>query len=324
MRQGKWMGGLALLLLITGATAGCSRPASYPNREIEFVIPFAPGGPADTASRIIQPRMGQLLEVPVVLMNKPGGGGALGADYAVKSPADGYHVFATTNNTLTILPATQPDLTYKPESFAPIGSYATDLSVIATKPGKPWKSFDQFVEYARKNPGKLTYGSAGTGTVSYFAMELLKQALGLDIVHVPFDGTAPARTALLGGHVDVSAGAFGSYGPLIRSGDLIPLVTSAPQRLADYPDVPTMAEKGSPQASLNIWAALFVPSATPKEVVDKLAGALEQTMKDPSVLKAFTDAGMVADYRNPEATRELLTSEAQAIRGAVAKIGNEK
>ena len=324
MRQGKRIRGLALLLLITSATAGCSRPASYPSREIEFIIPFAPGGPADTATRIIQPRMGQILGVPIVLMNKPGGGGALGGDYAAKSPADGYHVFATTNNTLTILPAIQPDLTYKPESFAPIGIYATDLSVLATKPGRPWKDFDQFVEYARKNPGKLNYGSAGTGTVSYFGMELLKQALGLDIVHVPFDGTAPARTALLGGHVDVSAGGFGSYGPLIRSGDLIPLVTSAPQRVANYPDVPTMAEKGTPQASLNISAIMFVPSATPKEVVDKLAGALGETMKDPAVLKAIAESGMIADYRNPEATRELLASEAQAIKVAAAKLGNQK
>ncbi|HLA38458.1 MAG TPA: tripartite tricarboxylate transporter substrate-binding protein, partial [Candidatus Glassbacteria bacterium] len=154
--------------------------------------------------------------------------------------------------------------------------------------------------------------------------ELVKQALDLDIVHVPFEGTAPARTALLGGHVDVSTGGFGSYGPLFRSGDLLPLVTSAPERLADFPDVPTLAEKGIPQASLNIWTALFVPAATPKEVVDKLNGALEQTMKDPAVLKAIAEAGMVANYRTTEATRALLTSEAEAIRGAIARAGNQE
>lgn len=161
-----------------------------------------------------------------------------------KSSPDGYRVFASSNNSLTILPSIQKDLTYQANDFAPIGSFAADLSVIAVQAKKQWRTLDELVEYAKKNPGKLTYGSAGVGMVSFFTIELLKLSMGLDIAYVPFSGTGPAKTALLGGTVDLSSGGFGSFGPLIRSGDLVPLVTTAAQRVPDYPDIPTMPRKG--------------------------------------------------------------------------------
>jgi tripartite-type tricarboxylate transporter receptor subunit TctC len=310
-----------LLLASASVLGGCGREAPYPNREIEFIIPFPPGGPTDTAVRIIQPKMSQLLGVPITLINRPGAGGALGADYVAKSSPDGYRVFATANNALTILPFIQRDLTYQANDFTPIGSFAADLNVIAVQANKRWRTLDELIEYAKKNPGKLTYGSAGVGTVSFFTIELLKLSLGLDIAHVPFSGTGPAKTALLGGTVDLSSGGFGSFGPLIQSGDLAPLVTTAAQRVPDYPDIPTMAEKGFQEASLNIWIGLCAPAATPREVVDRLAPALEETMQDPAVVKALQDAGMFVDYRNPEATRELLRKESESIRRAVEKLG---
>lgn len=321
MQRGKWPVWVVLLLAIVGVTVRCGRAKPYPNREIEFIIPFPPGGPVDTATRIIQPKMSQLLGIPIALTNKPGGGGALGADYVAKGSPDGYRVFASANNTLTILPFIQKDLTYKASDFTPVGSYIADLGVIAVQAEKPWRTLDQLVEYAKKNPTKLNCGSAGVGTVSFFTIELLKLSLGLDIAHVPFNGTGPAKTALLGGHVDVGSGGFGSFGPLIQSGDLVPLVTTSAQRVPDYPDIPTMAEKGFPDASLNIWMGLFVPAATPREIVDKLAQALEETIKDPAVVKGVKAAGMFVDYRNGEATRELLQSESEAIRKAVEKLG---
>jgi tripartite-type tricarboxylate transporter receptor subunit TctC len=310
-----------LIVLVAGMAAGCSRGATYPNREIEFVIPFAPGGPADTAARMIQPRLSELLGVPVVLINKPGAGGALGADYVAKEAPDGYRVLATTNNVLTVLPSTQKDLTFQPSDFAPIGSYAADLSLIAVRSDKPWKTLEEFVDDAKKNPGKLNYGSAGVGTISFFSMELLKLSYGLDIAHVPFQGTAPAKDALLGGHVDVTASGFGALGPLLQSGDLRALVTTAAARMPKYPDVPTMTEKGFPEASLNIWMGLFVPTATPQETQEKLAQALAETMQDPAVLQAVEQAGYHADYRNAEATRELIESESAMIRNTVQRLG---
>jgi tripartite-type tricarboxylate transporter receptor subunit TctC len=311
-----------ILLAISLAGAGVAfAQTDYPNRQIEFIIPFAPGGPADTAARIIQPQLSANLGVPIVLVNKPGGGGALGADFVTRAKPDGYTVYATTNSTLTIITATQPDITYRLTDFLPIGSYMTELGVIVAHPGAAIKSLDELVAHAKKNPGKLNYGSAGLGTVSFFTMELIKISYGLDIAHVPFQGTGPVKNAIIGGHVNLASSGLGSFLPLIKSNEVIPLVTTAPKRPADLPNVPTMAEKGFPEATLNIWMGLYVPLKTPKDAVEKLARALEKTVKDPTVISATEKAGMVVDYRDSAATRKLLETEHEAIKKAVAKLG---
>ncbi len=295
--------------------------SDYPSRPIEFIIPFPPGGPADTAARIVQPKLSAALGVPIVLVNKAGGGGALGADYVAKSKPDGYTVFAATNAPMTIVTAIQPDVSYRPSDFAPIGSSMADLGVIVARAGSPWKTLEEFVDYARKNQGKLSYGSAGLGTVSFFMVELFKASYGLDITHVPFQGGGPVKNAIMGGHVTIASSGLNSFAPLIKSGDLIPLATSAPKRVSAFPDVPTLAEKGFPEASLNIWMALFVPAKTPREVVAKLAKALEKTMKEPSVVAAAEKAGMVVDYRGPTATAKLVETEHEAVKKVVARLG---
>ena len=167
----------------------------------------------------------------------------------------------------------------------------------------------------------MSYGSAGLGTVSFFAFELFKNAYGLDITHVPFQGGGPVKNAIMGGHVTIASSGLNSFAPLIKSGDLIPLATSAPKRVPAFPDVPTLAEKGFPEASLNIWMALFVPAKTPREIVDKLAQALEKTMTEPPVVAAVEKAGMVVDYRNPAATAKLMESEHEAVKKVAARLG---
>jgi tripartite-type tricarboxylate transporter receptor subunit TctC len=312
---------LLVLALAGGLAPRAPAQAQYPSRAIEFIIPFPPGGPADTAARIIQPPLAAALGVPIVLVNKPGGGGALGGDYVAKSKPDGHTVFATTNSTLTIITAMQPDLTYRPSDFAPVGSYMADLGVITAKAGASWRTLDEFVDYAKKNPGKLSYGSAGLGTVSFFTVELFKLAYGLDITHVPFQGTGPVKNAIMGGHVTIASSGLSSLAPLIKSGDLLPLVTTAPRRVAALPDVPTLAEKGFSEASLNIWMALFVPARTPADVVSRLSQALERTMKDPAVVTAVEKAGMVVDFRDPAATAKLVESEHEAVKKVVSRLG---
>ena len=322
MRNRVWMLMIAVTVALGGT--GCKRETPFPNREIEFIIPFAPGGPADTAARIIQPVMAQKLGVSIVLVNKAGAGGALGAEYIMNAPADGYRVLATTNNTLTVLPALEANLSYKMEDFTPLGSYLSDMSVIASRPDPRWKTLDEFVAYAKKNPSKLNYGSAGNGTISYFAMELVRLAYGLEITHIPFQGTAPAKTALLGGHVDVTATGFGFVGSDIRSGSLIGLVTTSSKRLPEFPDIPTTAEMGFPDVALNIWTGLYLPKGAPPEIAAKLSAALEETMKDPAVQKAVRDAGYIVDYRDAQATAQFAASEAAMIREAVGKLGIKK
>ena len=309
-----------LVLMLALGTPAAAQPA-YPARPIEVIIPFPPGGPADTAARIIQPKLSAALGAPLVLVNKSGGGGALAADYVSKSKPDGYTVFAATNAPVTIVAATQPDISYRPTDFAAIGTSMTDVSVFVGKAGSPWKTLEEFVEYVRKNPGKLSYGSAGLGTVSFFAFELFKHAYGLDITHVPFQGGGPVKNAIMGGHVTIASSGLNSFAPLMKSGDLIALATSAPKRVPAFPDVPTLAEKGFPDASLNIWMALFVPAKTPQGVVDTLAHALEQTMKEPSVVTAVEKAGMVVDYRGPSATAKLLETEYEAVKKVATRLG---
>jgi len=309
-----------LVLMLALGTPAAAQPA-YPARPIEVIIPFPPGGPADTAARIIQPKLSAALGVPLVLVNKSGGGGALAADYVSKSKPDGYTVFAATNAPVTIVAATQPDISYRPADFAAIGTSMTDVSVFVGKAGSPWKTLEEFVEYVRKNPGKLSYGSAGLGTVSFFAFELFKHAYGLDITHVPFQGGGPVKNAIMGGHVTIASSGLNSFAPLMKSGDLIALATSAPKRVPAFPDVPTLAEKGFPDASLNIWMALFVPAKTPQGVVDTLAHALEQTMKEPSVVTAVEKAGMVVDYRGPSATAKVVETEYEAVKKVATRLG---
>lgn len=309
--------GLALL-----APSLVSAQTEYPKRQIELIVPFPPGGPSDAAARIIQPQMSADLGVPVVIVNKSGGGGALGADYVAKARPDGYTLYFAGNTPLTILIAMQPNVRYRLSDFVPIGSTMADFGTIVTRAANPWKTLEEVVDYARKNPGKLDYGSTGVGTLSALSMEIFKMSNGLDITHVPFQGTGPVKNAILGGHVQLaSIGSFSLVAPLLKSGDLIALVTTAPKRLPAYPNVPTMAEKGFPEATLNIWQLLAAPAKTPQSIVERLAKALEKTMRDPAVVAAVEKVGMTVFFHGPEETRRLLESEYQVVNKVVQRLG---
>ena len=310
---------LAIVVLVGSAPADAQTP--YPTRSIECVIPFAPGGPTDTAIRIIQPQLSANLGVPLVLVNKAGGGGALGMDAVAKAKPDGYTLAATVRSTVTILPATQPDVTYKLSDFAVVGAFAVDSQVVLVKAGSPWKTLEELVEFAKKNPGKLSYGTAGLGTNSFFTMELLKLTYGLDMTHVPFGGSGPVKNAVLGGHVQVGAASLSPMLSVLRSGDVVALATSATKRIPSIPNVPTMTEKGQPDASLSTWAEIYAPAKTPKAVVDRLAQAVEKTMKDPAVVSAIEKAGLVVEYHTPEDTLKLIQRENEIVTRLAKQLG---
>ena len=312
---------MTLLLVLVAVVPGWA--VAYPEREVEFVVSFPAGGPADAAARIIAPKVMTALggNQPSVVVNKVGGGGSIGADYVAKAKPDGYTVYASTNSVQTINPVILKDVPYKQSDFRPIGAFAVDLGVITARAGSPYKTLEEFVDYAKKNPGKLSYGSAGLGTVSFFTMEMFKQAYGLELTHVPFQGTGPVKNAIMGGHVALGTSGFGSLAPLIRSGDLIPLVTTAPRRVPAFPNVPTMAEKGFPDASLNIWCGLYVPVRTPAPVADALVKALAVAAKDPAAIAAMEKAGMQMEYHSPEETQKMLESETATVRKVAARLG---
>src|SRR5262245_40865285 len=239
MRPDRLIAVLATAIALPISALNAHAQAPYPTRPIECIIPFAPGGPTDTAIRLIQPQLSANLGVPLVLVNKAGGGGALGMDAVAKAKPDGYTLAATVRSTVTILPATQPDVTYKLGDFAVVGAYALDSQVVLVKAGSPWKTLEELVDHAKKNPGKLSYGTAGLGTNSFFTMELLKLTYGLDMTHVPFGGSGPVKNAVLGGHVQVGAASLSPMLSVLKSGDVVALAISATKRIPTIPNVPT-------------------------------------------------------------------------------------
>ncbi len=314
--------GLVLALMAAAGDGGAQ--SEYPTRSIEFVIAYAPGGPVDSAVRVIHPTLAATLGVPIVLVTRAGAGGALAMDFVAKAKPDGYTVVVTANPTLSILPSMMREgITYKLADFEPVGTFAVDSQGILVKTDGPFKTFEEFVAYAKKNPGKLNYGSPGMGTVSFFNMEILKSAYGLDIAHVPFAGSGPVKNAILGGHVQLAASALSPVLPVIRSGDVIPLVTTSSRRLPGV-NAPSMAEKGFTEATLSTNMQLYVPARTPREVVARLSKALETTMRNASVIAAMEKTGMLPEYQDGETTRKAIEAESLAVAQVVKKLNLAK
>lgn len=304
---------LALAILAIVVSGNAAAQTAYPARTITFIVPMAPGGPPDVISRMVIPQMTAPLGVSIIVENKPGAGGAVGAGIVARSAPDGYTVLAVTNNALSVIPATRKDLEYSLKDFAAIGGFAIDPGVFVTRASDPWRSLDGLIEHAKKNPGKLSYGSAGIGTTTHLAMEAVKARYGLDVTHVPFKGTQPAKAALLGGHISIAVGPVSVMMPNIKSGELVALVTTSRTRISDLPNVPTVSEKGAPQASFNLWVGMFVPAKTPKFVVDRLNATLTNALKEPKVAQGAESLGMVLEFTDPNQTMTRLQAEFDAV-----------
>jgi tripartite-type tricarboxylate transporter receptor subunit TctC len=315
---------LAVVVLLAMPAAPGLTQSAYPERAIEMIITFPPGGPTDTAARVVQPALSANLKVPVVLVNRGGSGGVAGMDAVAKARPDGYTIAATVRSTLSITPAVQANVPYRLADFEALGSYAASPQAIVVKKDAAWRTLDQLAEDARKNPGKLSYGSAGLGTNSFFTMELLKLARGFDIAHVPFGGSGPLKNAILGGHVQVGSISLSTMIPLIRSGDVIGLVISGDRRNPAVPEVPTMAEKGVAEASLSTIMELYAPAKTPKPVVDRLVAALAAAMKNPDTVAALDKAGLEAYHQPPDVSRRETEREAELVLAATKKLGLAK
>jgi tripartite-type tricarboxylate transporter receptor subunit TctC len=299
----------AFLLLSSLQVTPAYGQEAYPSRPIQVVIPFPPGGALDLGIRILQPLLSAQLGQPLVLVNRPGAGGMVGLDAVYKASADGYTVAATSTSTLTVVPVTASSMPYKISDFIPVGNYAVDASVLVVHADAPWKSYEELIEYARNNPRKLTYGSPGVGTLSALNMESLKFAYGIQIEQVPFPGTPQVRTALLGKHVDIGAMSLSGVASQLKAGTLRALISSASTRLPDFPGVPTLSEKGAPQAQLNLDLGLYVRAGTPDAVVRTLAKALEAAARDPSAIEGLRKVGMLAQYQDGQRVQAQIDAE---------------
>ena len=314
--------GLLLLLSISILTLSVqdSFAQKYPTKSIKIIAGTTPGGADDLATRTWTDEFSKAMGVPVVVFNHPGGGGSVGAAEAAKADPDGYTLLGASSGAMGFNTAMNPKLPYDTlRDFVPIGCFATAATLIIVNSNSPFKTIEELLDYARKNPGKLNCGSAGVGVISYFNYELFKYYAKVDISHVPFQGSPPAVTALLGNHVDLICLALGPVSGHIKAGRLRGLVTTV--KIKEFPDIPLFSEKGLAEAGLVSWWAFFAPAKIPKEVHTKLAATFEKVAKDPAVTKKLENIGYNPYYLDPAAFDRLLRTDLKKMAEMVKTIG---
>ncbi len=284
----------------------------YPSRPVRMIIPFAPGGASDFVGRIMQPRLGELLGQPIVVENRAGASGNIGVEAAARSAPDGYTLFLGNIGTIAVNPAVFPKLAVNPLTDLVAVIQVVDVpSVLVANGAFSANSVKELVALAKASPGKLNYGSPGSGSVNRLEMELLRMAEGLDMVHVPYKGGAgPAVAGLMGGETHVMFTTAASAIGQVRGGKLKLLAVTSPRRMEQAPSAPTMMESGYPDFVTGSWQGMFVPAGTPREVVDKLFKAIQQTMSAPEVGERLKNGGAeVVTSQNPAAFTEFVAAE---------------
>jgi tripartite-type tricarboxylate transporter receptor subunit TctC len=275
------------------ALAASAQAQEYPTKPIRIIVPYPAGGSADLLPRIFAEKLSANWGQPVLVENRPGAGGNIGAELAYKAEPDGYTLFATAPGPLVVNQNLYRKLAFDPAQFVPVSVMAAIPNVFLVNPNVPAKNVDELIAYARANPGKLNYGSQGNGTTSHLTAELFKStAGGLNITHVPYKGSAPAMAALLGGEIDLMFDNLGVTLQHVRSGKLRALAVGGEKRVASLPDVPTMSEILSGFTSV-AWFGIVAPPKTPTTIAEKLSAAVAEAIRQPDVAKRL--AAMSAD-----------------------------
>lgn len=276
--------------------------AAYPDKPIRVIVPFAPGGSTDIIARLVTQRMSQELGQPMVVENKGGAGGAIGAAEAARADADGYTLSIATVSTMAVNSACRPDnLPYDPiKDFQPVTNFANTANVVAINPKFPAKDFKGFLEELKKNPGKYSYGSSGTCGVLHLMGESFKIATGTDIVHVPYKGSGPAVADAVGGQIEIIFDNLPSSMPQIQAGKLRAMAIAWPERISTVKDVPTFQEVGFAVLNQPVWYGLLAPKGTPMDIVNKLREAAVVALKDPKVIEVLDQQGSAPSGNTPE------------------------
>lgn len=290
---------ILLLALITPAAA-----EEFPSRPITWVVPFAPGGITDTTSRVVAEEMSKTLGQSVLIDNRAGAGGTVGTEMVARANPDGYTMIYGTQGTMAAYVSLRKSLPYDPlKSFLPVHLVGESPNLFVAFEGAPYHSVVEFIAYAKANPGKVTFASSGVGTATHLVAELFKTTAGIEMLHVPYKGSAPALNDLIAGRVDVMFDYPVSVGPHVEAGKLKVLATTAPERLRNLPNVPTMAELGLKDMTTQSWSSIMVPAGTPAAVVDRLAAAAHAALTSERVRTHFEKFG----------TRPMMQQKAEMI-----------
>jgi len=290
------------------ATALPTAAQDYPSQPIKIIVPTAPGGVADIVGRAFAQKLNEAGKTAVV-ENKTGAGGAIAADSVAKSPPDGYTVYVGFHATNAILPHLQK-LNYNPETdLVPVTIAAKTANVLVVNPSVPAKTMKELIDYAKANPGKLTFASQGNGSTGHIVGEQFKSAAAIDIGHVPYRGAAPAAQDLIAGHVTMLFDVLTTAVPQIQSGKVRAIAIADSKRAASLPDVPTVAEAGLPELESGPWFGFFVPAKTPKPVIDWLYAEAKKAFSSPDVQAQFAKQNLTAMLASPEDTRKFVAGE---------------
>lgn len=305
---------LALATLVTAAAAAClplsASAEDFPSRPITIIVPFSAGGTTDILARVVGQALGAELGQSVVVDNRPGAGGNVGASIAAKSPADGYKLFMGTVGTHAINASLYKTLPFDPiKDFAPLTRVANVPNLLVANPAQPFKTVPELIAYAKANPGKLNFGSSGSGTSIHLSGELFKTMTGIDMVHVPYKGSAPAVNDLLGNQIAIMFDNMPSAIPHVRAGKLRAIAVTTAKRSPELPDVPTVAEAGVPGFEATSWFGLFAPAGTPAPIVTRLNTALVKVLQQPEVVKQISAQGGEVVAETPEQFAAFIKTE---------------
>jgi len=279
--------GATILLHSAGALA-----QAWPAKPIRLMVPFPPGGSTDIVARIVAQKLSERLGQPIVIENRGGAGGTIGTAIIAKSAPDGYNLAVASTSTHLVAPGVYAKLDYDPvKDFAPVGLMAVSPYLLAVTPSVPAKTLKELVALAKARPGKLNYASAGVGSTTHLAMEMLKHASGTFMLHIPYNGNGPAGTALIGGQVEVLFGSLPSLLPHAKSGRARALAVGTPKRSPSLPDVPTVAESGYPGFDASLWLAIMAPAGTPQPILERLNKEIVALVATADTREAFDKAG---------------------------------